>query len=116
MLLQIEFGNFREASWNYVAPSNSQVIEWVVAAWEGPDSKVSEAAITKGANLCYMGEDLDEDMKEWDDCEKNEDYDTWDWKEEVQKLSETQRRNLYVSPLAWEIDSCDESDSEISDE
>ena len=88
-----------------------------IAAWNGPESKVSEAAIVKGANLCYMGADLDDAVSAWDDCEKNEDYDAWDWKEEVKKFEEMQRRNLYKSPLAWEIDSCDESDSEIdSDE
>eukprot|EP00493_Phyllostaurus_siculus_P016069 UN16314 len=60
-----------------------------------------------------MGEDLDDAMKEWDDCKCNEDYDAWDWKVEVAKISETQRRNLYVSPLAWEIDSSDETDSDF---
>ena len=70
-----------------------------IAAWNGPESKVSEAAIVKGANLCYMGADLDDAVSAWDDCEKNEDYDAWDWKEEVKKFSEVQRRNLYIRVL-----------------
>lgn len=71
----------------------------------------------KGTNPCYMGAHLDDVVSVRDDCEKNEDYDSWDWKEEVKKFSEVQRRNLYKSPFVWEIDSCEESDSEIdSDE
>ena len=87
-----------------------------IAAWNGPESKVSEAAIVKGANLCYMGADLDDAVSAWDDCEKNEDYDAYDQKEEVKSLSETERRNLFVSPLAWEITSCDEEDSEETED
>ena len=91
MLKQIEYGSFREASWNYIAPSNSQLIECVVAAQDGPETKVSESAIVKGANLCYMGSYLDDAVSAWDDCETNEDYNAWAWKEEVKKLSELQR-------------------------
>ena len=116
MLEQIEFGNFREASWNYIAPSKSQVLEWIMLAWEGPESKVTEKALLKGIKLCYMGAYLDEKVSKWDRYKKNEDYDAYDWKEEVKSLSETERRNLFVSPLAWEITSCDEEDSEETED
>ena len=59
MLHAIEFGHFREASWNYIAPSRAKVIEWVLLAWEGPESRVTEATILKGAKWCYMSQDLD---------------------------------------------------------
>ena len=108
MLDAIEFGHFREASWNYIAPSRAKVIEWVLLAWEGPNSRVTEATILKGAKLCYMSQDLDESVKQWDSCKCDADYNIYDWKSEVSKLSEVQQRNLFVSPLAAEVDSEDE--------
>ena len=108
----IKFSRFREASWNYIAPSRTQVIKWIMAAWDGPTSKVTTAAIRKGANLCYMGTSLDADVSKWDHCEADEDYDAYDWKAEVEKLSETAQENLYVSPLGVKAEQDGESDSE----
>ena len=47
MLEQIEFANFREASWNYV-------LEQIMLAWDGPESKVTEKVLLKGIKLCCM--------------------------------------------------------------
>ena len=71
----------------------------------GPESRVTEAWILKGAKLCYMSQDLDEAVKGWDSCTCDADYNAYDWKNEVSKLTEAQQRNLFVSPLATEIDS-----------
>ena len=84
-------------------------------AWGGPESKVTGKPLLKGIELCYMGEDLDAAVSKWDNCKKKEDYDAYDWEQEVKALSETQRRNLFVSPLAWKIDSYDEDSEEIND-
>ena len=78
-------------------------------AWEGPESKVSTEAIVKGANLCYTNEDLDEKMRKWDSCKNLDDYEQYDWKTEVNLLSEVQKRNLYISPYAWEKESVHET-------
>ena len=67
--------------------------------WNGPTSRVTAKAIRKGASLCYMTSDLDENMSKWDHCEKDEHYDAYDWKKEVEELSEAQQRQLFHSPL-----------------
>ena len=108
MLKAIEFSHYREASWNYIAPSRAKIIECVLLAWEGPESRVNEATIKKGAKLCYMSQDLDEAVKKWDSCKCDADFDAYDWKAEVSKLSEVQQRNLFVSPLAAEVESDDD--------
>ena len=67
-----------EGSWNYIAPSRTQVIQWIIEAWEGPKSKVTVAAIKKGARLCHMDNSVDEAMSAWDNCKKPEDFDVYD--------------------------------------
>ena len=100
-----------EASWNYIAPSRTQVIQWIIAAWEGPESKVTETAIKKGARLCYMDNSVDEPMSSWDNCKNRKDFDAFDWKEEVAKLSDAQRLALFHSPLGVEAEKEYEEDS-----
>ena len=108
----IKCSRYREASWNYIAPSRTQVIQWIMEAWDGPKSKVTAAAIRKGAGLCYMETSLDEDVARWDHCKADADYDAFDWKSEVAKLSKTAQENLYISPLGIEAEKDGESDSE----
>ena len=74
MVEGIKQGRIMEASWNYIAPSRTQVIKWVMEAWDGPTSRVTAKAIRKGASLCYMTSDLDERVSKWDHCEKDDDY------------------------------------------
>ena len=64
-------------------------------------------AIKKGARLCYM----DDSVSAWDNCEKNEDFEAYDWKEEVKKLSKSQQLALFHSPLGVETEMEEESDS-----
>ena len=73
-------------------------------------------AIKKGARLCYMDESLDEVVSPWDNCKKNEDFDIYDWKNEVQKLSKAQQLALFHSPLGAQADMEEESDSVDSEE
>ena len=100
-----------EGSWNYIAPSRTQVIQWIIEAWEGPKSKVTISAIKKGARICYIDNSLDEAMSAWDNCKKPEDFDVYDWKEEVAKLSEAQRLALFHSPLGANAEKEDREDS-----
>ena len=72
MVDSIRAGRYMEGSWNYIAPSRTQVLR-ILAAWEGPESSVTTKAIKKGARLCYMDDSLDEIVSAWDNCEKNED-------------------------------------------
>ena len=58
-----------------------------------------------------MDNSIDEPMSAWDHCKKPEDFDAFDWKEEVAKLSETQRLALFHSPLGAEAEKEDEEDS-----
>ena len=60
MVESIRAGRYMEASWNYIAPSRTQVIQWLMAAWDGPESRVTSKAIKKGARLCHMDASLDE--------------------------------------------------------
>ena len=80
MVESIRASRYMEASWNYIAPSRSQVIQWILAAWEGPESKVAETAIKKGAWLCYMDASLDKLVSAWDHCEEDEDFEQYDRK------------------------------------
>ena len=75
------------------------------------EHEVTEAAIKKGARLCYMDNSIDEPMSAWDHCKEPEDFDAFDWKEEVAKLSETQRLALFHSPLGAEAEKEDVKDS-----
>ena len=59
-----------EGSWNYIAPSRTQVIQWIIDAWEGPKSKVTISAIKKGARICYIDNSVDEAMSAWDNYKK----------------------------------------------
>ena len=77
-------------------------------AWSKPESRVTEATVLKGTDLCYVSQDLYESVKQWDSCKCDADFDAYDWKNEVSKLSEVQQRNLFVNPLAAEVDSDDE--------
>ena len=99
MVESIRARRYIEASWKYIAPSRTQIIQWIIAAWEGPESRVTETAIKKGARLCYMDASLDESVSAWDHCRKTEDFDLYDWKQEVQKLSKNQQMALFHSPL-----------------
>ena len=67
-----------EGSWNYIAPSRTQVIQWIIDAWEGPKSKVTISAIKIGAPICYIDNSVDEAMSAWDNCQKPEDFDLYD--------------------------------------
>ena len=68
MVESIRAGRCMEASWNYIAPRRTQVIQWIINAWDGPESKVTSKAIKKGARLCYMDASLDEAVSAWDEC------------------------------------------------
>ena len=94
MVDSIRAGRYMEGSWNYIAPSRTQVLR-ILAAWEGPESSVTTKAIKKGARLCYMDDSLDEAVSAWDNCKKNEDFEVYDWKVEVQKLSRAQQLALF---------------------
>ena len=59
-----------------------------------------------------MDPDLDEAVTKWDRCKKTAHYDAWDWKQEVQLLSEQQRANLFVSPLGAEHEKEGEEESD----
>ena len=72
---------------------------------------MTEAAIKKGARLCYMDNSIDEPMSPWDHCKKPKDFEAFDWKEEVAKLSEAQRLALFHSPLGVEKEKEEEEDS-----
>ena len=51
-------------------------------------------------------------MSAWDDYTSESDFEDVDWEAEANKLSEVQKRNLYVSPLGQEAEEEEESDSE----
>ena len=104
MVKGIKQGRYMEASWNYIAPSRTKVNQWIMEAWNGPSSRVSTKAIKKGASLCYMTSDLDPKVSAWDHCECDDDYDAYDWKQEVAKLSEVEQSLLYHSPLGIEAE------------
>ena len=62
-----------------------------------------------------MGASLDESVSAWDHCRKTEDFDLYDWKQEVQKLSKNQQMALFHSPLGVEEEKEDEEDSVASE-
>ena len=76
---------------------------------------MTETAIKKGARLCYMHASLDESVSAWNNCRKTEDFDLYDWKQEVQKLSRNQQMPLFDSPLGVEEQKEDEEDSVASE-
>eukprot|EP00493_Phyllostaurus_siculus_P010316 UN10457 len=81
-----------EASWNYIAPSRTQVIQWIIEAWEGPKSKVTIGVIKKGARLCYIDSSVDEAISAWDNCKKPEDL---TFMIERKKSPNCQKRNVW---------------------
>ena len=63
-----------------------------------------------------MDNSIDEPMFPWDHCKKPKDFEVFDWKEEVAKLSEAQRLALFHSPLGAEKEEEEDSvDSEVYD-
>ena len=115
MLEAIKSSHYMEASWNYIAPSRTQVIKWIMEAWDGPASKVTTAAIIKGSKLCYMSEDLDDAMAPWDHCKDTADYEKYDWEAEVSKLTDKQKNDLFISPLGVKAEKENESEDEEED-
>ena len=70
--------------------------------------------MVKNTSLC--GQNLGQNhpmrpMSPWDHCKKPKDFEAFDWKEEVAKLSEAQHLALFHSPLGAETEKEEEEDS-----
>ena len=109
MVESIRAGRYMEASWNNIAPSRSQVIQWLMTAWNSPESRVTSKAIKKCTRLCHMDASLDETVSAWDDCKTKE------AKVEVGKLSKAQQLALFHSPLGLDAEKEGEEDSVVSE-
>ena len=51
-----------------------------------------------------MDASLDESVSAWNHCRKTEDFDLYDWKQEVQKLFNNQQMALFDGPLGVEAE------------
>ena len=100
---------FKETSWNYIAPSKVDIIEWCLKSYE--KLKTYTTLLQSRCNATYMTIDTDVKMARFDtyralnaEEKKNEpdgkdDFDRHDWKTETDAMQEWERNNLSVSPF-----------------